>query len=122
MQQDNQYLMDILHAAQRIEGYTAQTTLANFYEDIRQQDKVIRRLLSISKSAKRISAAMRQETDNATWNIINKINTQLMEDDPYVDIDQLWNVARYEMPGLVRALNVQLSAQRQDRFSFASAF
>lgn len=119
MQQDNQYLIDILHAAQRIEEYIADITLANFYEDVQLQDKVIRRLLSISKNAKRVSTETRQETGAIAWHTISQIKERLLENDPFVDIDQLWNMSKNEVPKLVRTLDQQISEQSQSGLSFA---
>lgn len=125
MKQDNQHssdiLLDILWAAQRIEEYTAGIDRAAFYQDVKLQDKVIRRLLSISKNAKRISADAHRQTLAMVWRTASKINRQLLDDNSHVDVDLLWSVTKNDVPDLVRSLDTQRPVQDQGKFSFASA-
>ncbi|MGD1867907.1 MAG: DUF86 domain-containing protein [Phormidesmis sp.] len=105
MQQDNQYLIDILHAAQRILESTANASLHSFYEDVQLQDKVVRRLLTIGKAAQRISAATRQEMNIAVWSKTEKMKERLLQNDPVIDVDQVWLIVQSEMPVLVDTIN-----------------
>ena len=104
MQQDNQYLIDIFNAAQRITEYTASVSLHSFYEDVQLQDKVVRRLLTIGKTAQRISAATRQDVNGIAWSAIAKMKERLLQDDPVIDADQVWSIAHTEIPQLIEAI------------------
>ncbi|MEL6938826.1 MAG: HepT-like ribonuclease domain-containing protein [Cyanobacteria bacterium J06598_1] len=114
MQQDNQYLLDILHAAQRIVDYTAGTSLHSFYEDVQLQDKVICRLLTIGKTAQRISAATRQEIAVIAWPKLEKMKERLLQDDPVIDADQVWAIVCTEMPTLIDIVSTSVVSEGAD--------
>lgn len=114
MQQDNQYLLDILHAAQRIVDYTAGASLHSFYEDVQLQDKVIRKLLTIGKTAQRISAATRQEVAVIAWPKLEKMKERLLQDDPVIDADQVWAIVCTEMPTLIDIVSTSVVSEGAD--------
>ncbi len=112
MQQDNQHLIDILQAAQRIQEYTQDSTLADFYGDLQLQNKVMRRLLTISKTAQRVSAATQEEMDAIAWEKLSSTKERILQEDPFIDIDQLWVAIHDEIPVLIQALNQLILAQK----------
>lgn len=121
MQQDNQYLIDILNAAQRIQEYTEHTTLIDFYNDVKLQNKVMRRLLSISKAAQRISAVTREDMSAIGWAELIGIKQNILHDNPSVDIDALWILIQQEIPLLVQVLSSLVLDEIHHDFAFARA-
>jgi len=119
MQQDNQYLIDILHAAQRILEYTADTSLHSFYEDVQLQDKVVRRLLTIGKTAQRVSMATRQEVDEIAWRNLETMKERLLQDDPVIDADQVWSIVRSEIPILIDTISTSVISESSDALFYA---
>ena len=119
MQQDNQYLIDIFHAAQQILEYTAETSLHSFYEDVQLQDKVVRRLLTIGKTAQRISSETRQEVTVIIWSKIEKMKERLLQDDPVIDADQVWSIVQSEIPALVETLRAIVIPEAFDASLYA---
>ncbi|MEL6493184.1 MAG: hypothetical protein AAFV85_18840 [Cyanobacteria bacterium J06634_6] len=105
MQQDNHYLIDILHAAERIQEYTAERTLTDFYDDVTLQDKVMRRLLALSKTAQRISAATREEISEIADARISIVKERPGKVAPFSGVDQVWKIAKLEIPFLIQTLN-----------------
>lgn len=116
MQQDHQYLIDILQTAQRIQEYIADTSLPLFYADITLQDKVMGRLLNIDKTSQRISAATCEEISDIEWHRINTLKARLLKESSAPE--QLWNIVQTEIPTLVKKLTVRmLSEERSSSLS-----
>ena len=105
MQQDNHYLIDILHAAERVQAYTTQRTLNDFYEDVTLQDKVMRRLLEVSKTAQRISAATREEINEITDAKISIVKERSGKEAPFSGVEQVWHIVTTEIPFLIHTLH-----------------
>ncbi|MEO1637438.1 MAG: hypothetical protein AAFS04_20435 [Cyanobacteria bacterium J06631_9] len=105
MQQDNHYLIDILHAAERIQEYTAERTLTDFYDDVTLQDKVMRRLLALSKTAQRISAVTRAEISEIANARISIVKERSGKEAPFSGVDQVWTIAKLEIPFLIQVLD-----------------
>ncbi len=114
MQQDSQALIDILQAAERIQAYTAERTLTDFYADIQLQNKVMRRLLAIDKAAQRVSTATREAMSAIAWSRLSSIKERILQDEPSIDVDQLWTTIHDEIPVLVRALQQLVIVEEQD--------
>lgn len=104
MQQDNQYLVDILHAANRVVEKTTHLSLEDFYADVTIQDSVVRRLLTISKAARRVSDDTIQQLDGISWQVMRNLKQQLSETDDDLDPDVLWSIIHTEIPMLIQTL------------------
>ncbi|MGD1896521.1 MAG: DUF86 domain-containing protein [Phormidesmis sp.] len=113
MKQDNHALIDILRAAQRIEEYTVDTTLVDFYEDVQLQDKVMRRLLSIGKNAQWVSDVTRDEMSAIAWSELSSLKKWLLQDDPFVNVDQVWSIVQTEIPILIQVLDQLVAAKEK---------
>ncbi|MEO0769782.1 MAG: HepT-like ribonuclease domain-containing protein [Cyanobacteria bacterium J06649_4] len=114
MQQDSQYLIDIFQAAQRILEYTAGVSYQSFCEDVYLQDKIIRRLLTISKTAQRISYRTREQSAEISWRNINTLKQRILADDPHMDTEKVWRIIQTEIPALARAFSSGLFSQEPD--------
>jgi uncharacterized protein with HEPN domain len=60
MQQDLQFLLDMLQSAELILVYTAQGSKDEFVANVQLQDSVIRRLLVIAEAARRVSDTLQE--------------------------------------------------------------
>ncbi|NJM99658.1 MAG: hypothetical protein HC800_23180 [Phormidesmis sp. RL_2_1] len=90
MQQDSQFLIDMLHLAQRIVDCTASSSLNDFYEDVKLQDDTLRRLLKIGKTARRISPETRQQMIAINWCAMDEMKSRLMQMIMRLMIDRVW--------------------------------
>jgi uncharacterized protein with HEPN domain len=64
---DYDYLLDIREAIQRIVAYPEGMTLAQFLQDTKTQDAVVRNLEIIGEAAKHLSAQLRRTYPNIPW-------------------------------------------------------
>jgi len=108
MQQDNQYLVDILHAANRVVEKTATLSLEDFYADVTIQDSVVRRLLCISKAARRVSDDTIQQLEALPWSAMRNLTHQLSQADDDIDPDVLWSIIQTEIPMLIQTLGLNV--------------
>ncbi len=118
MQQDHQYLIDILHSAQRILDYVAERSIHDFYDDVQLQDSVIRRLLSMGKIAPRISIETRQTLRNIDWQAIDNLKSRLAQEDNAIDADHLWRIVHTEIPRFEQALRSQVLDEEKEILTY----
>ncbi len=121
MQQDNQYLVDILYAAQRIIRKTTDVSREDFYADVALQDSVIRRLLAISKAARRISSETTWQLDALPWEAMKGLKQQLSQEENSIDPEVLWVIIETEIPRLIQALGLRAVPKRADEFAYLQA-
>jgi uncharacterized protein with HEPN domain len=112
--QDSQYLIDILHSAQRVLDYVADSSIHDFYENVQLQDSVIRKLLSIGKTAPRISPETRQSLRNINWQAMDEMKSRLVHDEQAIDADRLWTIIKTDIPRLVQALRSQVLTDEKE--------
>ncbi len=117
MPQDSQYLVDMLHAAHRIQACTAHCSIQDFYQDIRLQDSIIRRLLTITKASQRISETTRQDISRIDWLAMTTLKSRIMRTDNTLDEDQVWALIQTEIPALITVLRARVSTKPEDFFS-----
>ena len=121
MQQDSQYLIDIFQAAQRILEDTFDVTRQSFREDVYLQDKIMRRLLTISKTAQRVSYDTREQWRELTWCNIDTMKQRILEAEPHLDTERIWQIVQTEIPSLVQTFSGARSSPSAENKSFASS-
>lgn len=121
MQQDNQYLVDILHAAQRIIEKTSELSREDFYDDVKVQDSVVRRLLTISKAARRISEGTVAQLDSLPWDAMKNLKSQLSQEENDIDPAVLWAITQTEIPLLIQQLRVRAVEEESAHYTLLQA-
>ena len=121
MQQDNQYLVDILYAAQRIIRKTTDVSREDFYADVALQDSVVRRLLTISKAARRISPETTWQLNALPWDAMKGLKHQLSQEENSIDPEVLWAIIQTEIPRLIQALGLRAVPKHEDEFAYMQA-
>lgn len=117
MQQDNQYLVDILHAAQRIIEKTSELSREDFYDDVKVQDSVVRRLLTISKAARRISEGTVTQIDRLPWDAMKNLKSQLSQEENDIDPAVLWAITQTEIPLLIQQIGLRAVAEETSHYT-----
>ena len=108
MQQDLQFLLDMLQSAELIMNYTVQCSKDKFVGNVQLQDSVIRRLLVIAEAARRVSEATRQTLPNVSWQEINGMRNRLVHEYDDINLNIVWDVVQIEIPTIIEELKLQV--------------
>jgi uncharacterized protein with HEPN domain len=108
MQWDLQFLLDMLQSAELIMTYMAQCSKADFVANVQLQDSVIRRLLVIAETARRVSEITRQNLPNIAWQEINGMRNRLVHEYDDVNLNIVWDVVQSEIPSLIEELKLRI--------------
>lgn len=97
---DTVYLEDIQNCITRIQEYTYAMSLADFSDDTKTQDAVMRNLELIGEAANRLSDSFCQENPN--FPIVEAVSLRnfLIHDYDEIDIKVVWKTLKEDIPSL----------------------
>lgn len=98
----------MLQSAELITSYTKHCSEAEFAEDIKLQDAVIRRILVIAEAARRVSDSTRQALPNIAWPEINGMRNRLVHGYDDINLSVVWDVVQAEIPPLIAELKLRI--------------
>ena len=104
MPRDTAYLVDILLHAHDALSYTSGIDKEGFFSDSKTYNAVIRCLEVIGEAVKRVSAETRLAHPEIPWSKMAKMRDFLIHAYDRVDLDQIWDTVRDDLPGLVSQL------------------
>lgn len=110
-ERDLQSLLDMLVSAKLANGYVAGKTWAEFEEDIKFQDAVIRRLEIIGEAAGRISQETRRSLPQFSWGEIIGMRNKIVHEYDGVRLDIVWATVREDLPALIAELEKIVSPE-----------
>lgn len=105
MSRDDEYLRDMLRAAQRamesVGGWSEDVFLRN--EDL--QDIVIRKLTVLGEAARRVAAPRQATMPQVPWREIIATRNALTHDYDGVNLIEVWHTVQHDLPQLVSVLD-----------------
>ena len=116
------YLTDILEAASRISRYTDGMASAEFFEDLKTQDAVIRNLEIIGEAVKALPEETRALAEHIPWKSIAGMRDKLIHHYFGVNLDIVWDVVKQDLRPLEEAVGTMLTSldEADDRGSGGS--
>jgi len=102
---DNAIIQDIKEVINRIMSYTSKMEYADFLQDYKTQDAVVRNIEILGEAAKLISDETKRNYPNIPWKDIAGTRDKLIHDYFGVNIDIVWDIAKNEIPFLSTQLN-----------------
>lgn len=108
MSRDDAYLIDILESARLALSYVSGMSSEEFFEDIRSQDAVIRRLEIIGEAARRVSEGRRAALPLLPWSLMIGMRNVMIHDYDHVNLATVWDTVRNDLPPLIAALEAEL--------------
>jgi uncharacterized protein with HEPN domain len=105
---DSVFLNHILDAINQIEEYTEYLTFEEFLEKRLVQDAVIRQLEIIGEATKNLSLNTTESYPQIPWKEIAGMRDKLIHVYFGVDLEEVWNTAKRDIPELKTVITVIL--------------
>jgi len=94
------FINDILEAIHRIESYTEDLTINEFFENQLYQDAVVRNLEIIGEAVKRLPDKLIEKYPGIEWKKIAGLRDILIHAYFGIDIEIIWDVVQNKIPEL----------------------
>lgn len=107
MNRERVYLLHIRDGIARVEQYTRDGKSA-FLGDIKTQDAVLRNLQTLAESTQQLSEAVREAHPEVEWRAIAAFRNVLVHDYLGIDLKQVWEIVRNDLPRLKSAVESML--------------
>ncbi len=95
---DRECLLDIHEALQRIEAYIADMTLADFVNDKKTQDAVVRNLEVIGEATKNLSNQIRDTSPEVPWKGLAGVRDKMIHHYFGINYEIVWTICKDELP------------------------
>jgi len=92
------FLSDIREAVHRIEAYVEGVTYADFLQDTKLQDAVIRNLEIVGEATKKLSDELRTAYPDIPWKNMAALRDRLIHHYFGVNLDIVWQIATNDLP------------------------
>jgi len=97
-------LLDILDSIERIEDHTKNVSEVKFFEDLKTQDAVVRRIGIIGEAVKNLSASFRSKHLEIPWKEIAGTRDVIIHDYSGIDTDLVWKIIEKDIPKLKKQI------------------
>jgi uncharacterized protein with HEPN domain len=101
MPSDQEVILDIVEAIEKILAYTSGVTFEEFSTNTEKQDAVLRRILIIGEATKRLSLEFKQNNSEIPWRDIAGMRDVVVHDYNRVDVETVWSVVQTDLPNLL---------------------
>jgi len=109
LKNDQVYIEHILEAIAKIEKYTEKLDEQEFRETDMVQDAVVRQIEVIGEATKQLSDDKREEHSEIPWKDIAGMRDNLIHNYFGVDLEQVWQTVKQDIPHLKNTLKEQYS-------------
>ena len=91
---------DILEAIVKIRNYTFNMDMADFLEDNKTQDAVIRNFEIIGEAVRRLPGSLKKEYKHIEWDFIVGFRNRIAHEYFGVDYEIVWHILTNDLPRL----------------------
>jgi len=98
------YFEDIVFSAELAIQYLGSISLSDFYDDLKTQDAIIRRISIMGEATRRISDAVKDKYPQIPWQKIRSMRNAIIHEYDEVDIQVVWDTVKCDLPPLVENL------------------
>ncbi len=103
------YLDDILEATRKITVYTSSLSKAEFLEDEKTLDAVVRNLEVIGEAVKKLPENLRAKHSAVEWKKIAGLRDILIHEYFGLDAEIVWDIVQNKVPALDREVRTMLN-------------
>jgi len=101
MQRDRGVLLDISLASGDILAFAHDVDEAAFLKDLKTQSAVLHKLIVIGEAVRRLSSDFTAAYPEIPWHEIAGMRNRIVHDYERVDLREIWNVVRNDIPVLL---------------------
>ncbi len=94
------FIEDILESIQRIQSYAMDLSEDDFYRSPKDQDAVIRRLLTIGEAALRLPDEFKEKYSQVPWHKVAGMRHHLVHGYDNIKLDIVWETIQKNLPTL----------------------
>jgi len=94
------YLTDIIECIEKILNYTSGLSLADFCNDPKTIDAVIRNLEIIGEAARRLPEEIKIKFPDVEWHKIISLRNILIHEYPSIDLETIWDIIENKLSPL----------------------
>lgn len=98
---DSSYVLDMLEMARLAIRHADALTREEFDRNRLLQDGLVREIQVLGEAARKVSAELRAASPEIPWSKIVGMRNVLVHDYIEVDLDEIWRVAREDLPALI---------------------
>lgn len=112
MRDDTLYLRHIAESINLVEQYLAGIAGAPderlFYEDLRTQDAVLRRMETLADAASHLSDALKQRHPEIPWRQMGDFRNVLAHGYTNIRLDRVWQAIEADLPAVKAVIHAEL--------------
>ncbi|HSX10962.1 MAG TPA: DUF86 domain-containing protein [Chlamydiales bacterium] len=109
MQRDDAFLLDILNAAETARKFIGGLSREEFLKNSLVQSGVLHQIIIVGEAVKCLSAEFRKSHPNIPWKLIAGMRDRITHGYFDVDLDQVWNTVRGDLPALIEYIKPLVS-------------
>jgi len=105
MSRNQESLIDISNAIQRILRYSQNLTRQNLELNDEKQSAILYQITIIGEATKRLSLEFRQENPEVPWREMAGMRDVIVHEYDQLDLDVIWDVIHDKLPNLLRQIS-----------------
>ena len=106
MSRNQESLIDISNAIQRILRYSQNLTRQNLELNDEKQSAILYQITIIGEATKRLSLEFRQENPAVPWREMAGMRDVIVHEYDQLDLDVIWDVIHDKLPNLLRQISL----------------
>ena len=106
MSRNQESLIDISNAIQRILRYSQNLTRQNLELNDEKQSAILYQITIIGEATKRLSLEFRQENPEVPWREMAGMRDVIVHEYDQLDLDVIWDVIHDKLPNLLRQISL----------------
>lgn len=105
MSRNQESLIDISNAIQRILRYSQNLTRQNLELNDEKQSAILYQITIIGEATKRLSLEFRQENSDIPWREMAGMRDVIVHEYDQLDLDVIWDVIHNKLPSLLHQIS-----------------
>jgi len=105
MSRNQESLIDISNAIQRILRYSQNLTRQDLELNDEKQSAILYQITIIGEATKRLSLELRQENPEVPWREMAGMRDVIVHEYDQLDLDVIWDVIHNKLPSLLRQIS-----------------